>query len=345
MKGVPVFVLSLGCSVILSMTDALADAPIISQLPQGSSGNTASFTLEQRLQLLENKVQYYERSDVVLEMQHLREQVQTLQGQLEENAHSLQQLTRQQTEFYNDFDRRLAALNKSSNAASSTEIANNKPDKLQTTTAQPLTKIESVAPLAQAAPSSKTAASAVATPATSRITEHFSQPIAQIPLPATKPVVSYLPPSMPIMQPESKPAVSYATPPVANKPFSEANAQKDYDAAFRLIGQRKYPEAQQAMANFVTNYSQSRFAANAHYWLGELYLKNGDRNQAFAHFQTIKTTFAAHPKSADARYKLGMLKKVDGDASAAKAEFNAVVANYPGTAAAQLASVQLRQLA
>lgn len=328
MKGVHVFVLSLGCAILWGITDAFADAPIISQLSQGSSDTTASLTLEQRLQLLENKVQYYERSDVVLEMQHLREQVQMLQGQLEEHAHSLQQLTRQQTEFYSDFDRRLAALNKTTNVISNTEAASNKTAKLPLSAVQPLSKGESATQPAQTNKSATAAVSSAltlgATLPTPRIAEHFSQATT------TKPVVSYLAPSV----------VNTA----ASTLFSEAKAQKDYDAAFRLIGQRKYPEAQQAMADFVTNYPQSRYAANAHYWLGELYLKNGDRNQALAHFQTIKTTFATHPKSADARYKLGMLKKGDGDVSAARAEFNAVIANYQGTAAAQLASVQLGQL-
>jgi len=65
-------------------------------------------TLEQRLEYLERVVQGQARSDMVLEMQRLRQEVQQLRGELELQRHELESLESRQRELYLDLDQRLS---------------------------------------------------------------------------------------------------------------------------------------------------------------------------------------------------------------------------------------------
>ncbi len=122
------------------------------------------------------------------------------------------------------------------------------------------------------------------------------------------------------------------------------SAQKAYEQAFHLVSARKFAQATVAFQQFIQQYPNSRYAGNAHYWLGELDVQTGDRAKAQEEFKLVKNQFPDHNKVPDALLKLGILAKADGDIPQARGYFNELIKKYQGTTAAQLATLQLRRL-
>ena len=67
--------------------------------------------------------------------------------------------------------------------------------------------------------------------------------------------------------------------------------------------------------NFLSNYPFGRYAPNAHYWLGELYLvvEPPDPELARQNFKLLLDQYSADPKVPDALYKLGRVQFIKGN--------------------------------
>ena len=131
------------------------------------------------------------------------------------------------------------------------------------------------------------------------------------------------------------PAAAQATPAAAPASGSES---KDYESAVNLvIKEKNYAKAIPAFDTFIANYPNSALQPGAHYWLGQLQLNQGDREQAKAHFLTVAQKYKDSPKRPEAIYKLGVIAKADGDKEKANKFFQLVIKQYPNTSAAQLA--------
>lgn len=147
----------------------------------------------------------------------------------------------------------------------------------------------------------------------------------------------------------SESPVAQTTPPAAVTPSVAAVApatpapasgleNKDYEAAVNLvIKEKNYAKAIPAFDSFIASYPNSVLQPGAHYWLGQLQLNQGDREQAKAHFLTVAQKYKDSPKRPEAIYKLGVIAKADGDAEKANKFFQLVIKQYPNTSAAQLA--------
>ncbi len=147
--------------------------------------------------------------------------------------------------------------------------------------------------------------------------------------------------------PAAKKTVPVAVPvktPAANDQPNVAEEQQIYQTAYDLIKEKKYNEAVNTLQKMLQKYPSGQFAANAHYWLGELYGLLNKNDQSAEEFATVVKKYPDSPKVADAQLKLGLIYAGQFKWSAAKAAFKKVVSNYPGTASARLASEQLKQL-
>ena len=92
----------------------------------------------------------------------------------------------------------------------------------------------------------------------------------------------------------------------------ESAAQADYDRAYGLLKERKTRDAKVALRQFVSDHPSSTYSANAHYWLGELHLLDGELPQAEAQFLTVVEKFPANRKVSDATFKLGKVSHMLG---------------------------------
>lgn len=112
-----------------------------------------------------------------------------------------------------------------------------------------------------------------------------------------------------------------------------------YRAAYELVKGREFDDAVAAFHEFLSDYPFGRYAPNAHYWLGELYLvvEPPDPELARQNFKLLLDQYPADPKVPDALYKLGRVQFIKGNRQRSQEYLDEVIREYPSHAAAQLA--------
>lgn len=131
------------------------------------------------------------------------------------------------------------------------------------------------------------------------------------------------------------PAAGSGAPQVAEQP-GEGDA---YRAAYALVRGQEFDQAVQAFSTFLQNYPGGRYAPNAHYWLGELYLviDPADPEAARQSFMLLLNEYPENPKVPDALYKLGRVHFIKGNSVRSREYLDRVIREYPDSSAARLA--------
>jgi len=121
----------------------------------------------------------------------------------------------------------------------------------------------------------------------------------------------------------------------------EMGEQEAYQAAYGLVRERQFSAALTAFDAFLSEFPFGRFAPNAHYWLGELYLvvEPVDPEAARQNFQVLLDQYPNDRKVPDALYKLGRVHALKGNEERSREYLDRVIAEYgaDGHPAAQLA--------
>ncbi|WP_028388920.1 tol-pal system protein YbgF [Legionella fairfieldensis] len=138
-------------------------------------------------------------------------------------------------------------------------------------------------------------------------------------------------------KPINKPVISTSR----NNPADE---QISYLAAYDLVKNKRYDNALVAMQTFITQYPQGGYTANAHYWLGELYMVKNNYPKAIEHFDLVLKQFPSSSKAAACTLKIGYALAASGKANEARLRLQQVLKNYPDTPTAQLAAIKLESL-
>lgn len=129
---------------------------------------------------------------------------------------------------------------------------------------------------------------------------------------------------------------------------AESDPEKEklyYDASFDLIKARDFDNAEKAFNAFLRKYPNSQYAGNAQYWLGEVYLVQGNNlAEAGKAFAKVAQNYPEHNKVPDALYKLADVERRLGRADRARGIYQQVIEQYPSSSAAQLAKRDLSQL-
>ena len=136
----------------------------------------------------------------------------------------------------------------------------------------------------------------------------------------------------------ASPDVAVAAQPSAN---SDVAANAAYTSAYDLLKSKRFDEAYTALAKFVTNYPNSSYVANAHYWQGQISFHRSDLVAAQLSFQTVVDVFAKSNKRPQAVYKLGLIADKQGNTAEALKRFQQVVTEYPSSSVARLAKSKL----
>lgn len=121
--------------------------------------------------------------------------------------------------------------------------------------------------------------------------------------------------------------------------------QAAYQNAFNLLKKKDYVRAVPAFQNFVSKYSDSQYVANAHFWLGEIYLLQGQPDSAVTEYRKVISDYPKSDKVQMAKLKLGFAYNDQGNVSKAREQFRKVKKDYPRSTAATMADEQLKQLA
>lgn len=188
------------------------------------------------------------------------------------------------------------------------------------------------------------------------VTAANPQPIAEVPddtVPANSPAASKATTSSvpakktKVAADDKSAAKSKVKPDAAVKTDAQPNVaeeQQIYQTAYDLIKAKKYNEAITALQKMLQKYPSGQFAANAHYWLGELYGLLGKNDQSAVEFAAVVKNYPDSPKVSDAQLKLGLIYAAQFKWTDAKASFKKVINRYPGTASSRLAAEQLKQI-
>ena len=117
-----------------------------------------------------------------------------------------------------------------------------------------------------------------------------------------------------------------------------------YQNAFNLLTQQHYDKSESAFQDYLSHYPSGKYTANATYWLGEIYFSKKDNKNAEKEFQAVVNQFPQSSKIADTKLKLAIIHANMGKKSQAIQELNNIKKQYAGSAADQLATIQLQQL-
>jgi len=119
--------------------------------------------------------------------------------------------------------------------------------------------------------------------------------------------------------PSSTQANNTATPRPQASPQNNESERVSYEQALDLaLNKKDYKNAIAALNDLLVAYPNGRYAANAHYWLGELYVVDGKSQQARQWFSDLISKFPNHSKTPDGKYKLGKIYFDMGDKAQAK---------------------------
>lgn len=119
----------------------------------------------------------------------------------------------------------------------------------------------------------------------------------------------------------------------------EVGEKTAYTNAYELVKVRSFDEAVVAFNEFLSAYPLGRYAPNAHYWLGELYLvvTPAEPELARQNFKLLLDQYPEHSKVPDTLYKLGRVYFLKGNREQSRDYLDRVIAEHPSHPAAQYA--------
>ena len=128
---------------------------------------------------------------------------------------------------------------------------------------------------------------------------------------------------------------------------------QEYDEAFALFGQGRYPDAIDRFRGFLQNYPSSDYADNALFWIGECHFKLGDYERSVLSFEDVVKRYPEGNKVPDALYRQGIALLEIGRRNdeeeiyrpAAREIFERIVKQYPNSDRVPEAQRQLEKLA
>ncbi len=117
-----------------------------------------------------------------------------------------------------------------------------------------------------------------------------------------------------------------------------------YQTAFDALSKGSYDQAESAFNDYLNAFPNGSYVANAHYWLGEIYLNQHNKHKATMEFNTVINKYPKSDKVSDARLKLAAIQAKMGQVASAKKQLELIKQKHPGTTTAQLANIRLQQL-
>jgi tol-pal system protein YbgF len=159
----------------------------------------------------------------------------------------------------------------------------------------------------------------------------------------SEPTRQQIPAAAPPVRPEASGAAPAA--PAQAQALQIKNAeQTGFDAAVRLLQEKKYEAARKEFQAFVSRFPGSGLEESALYDIGECYFSEKRYEDAIKAYQQIIDKYPKGSKTASALLKQGIGWQNMGETTMARIVYTRLVEKYPGTAQAQAASKRLQQM-
>ena len=126
---------------------------------------------------------------------------------------------------------------------------------------------------------------------------------------------------------------------------SNLTENEAYDRAVNMVlKDKRYEQAIPEFQAFNQRYPNSSYAANAHYWLGQLLFNKGELTKARQEFDVVVSDYPDSSKRSDAMLKLAMVEQTENNQDKAIAVYKKLIAEYPNSSAAKLAQPRLKNI-
>ncbi len=127
-------------------------------------------------------------------------------------------------------------------------------------------------------------------------------------------------------------------------PVPRGDDRANYQAAFDLLKDGKYPEAATAFRQFLATFPNSQLSDNAQYWLGEAHYVTKHYPDALRAFRMVVEKYPDSRKLPDALLKIGYCNYELKNWGEARAALDQVVKQYSDTTAGRLARERLAKM-
>src|SRR5579864_3356543 len=142
----------------------------------------------------------------------------------------------------------------------------------------------------------------------------------------------------------TSPSGAPGVPDAQSGPPAGMSAEVLYTNAVRDQTTGKYDLAMQEFNDYLKYFSNTQFASNAQFYLGDIYYKRQDYPNALQAFDNVLERFPDGNKTADAHYMKGVVLMALGRNDSAAREFRDVYSSYPDTDLAAKAKARLKDL-
>ena len=230
----------------------------------------------------------------------IEDQMRTMTGQIEETSYKIEQLRQNLEKLQSDIEFRFSQLEGGSNPATPMSSSAAPPRTASApapTPPYPPQQSSLNAPLQLRPP-----------PGASANSQQLGTPpgtLGVIRVPEGQEVPG-APTSNPILGSNSPAAMTPQQTATTTASAGAGNAQDQYNAAFSLLRQARYEDAEQALRGFVQQHPKDTLAPAAQYWLGETFYVRKDYANAAATFADGYEKYPKSPKGPDFLLKLGM---------------------------------------
>ena len=120
--------------------------------------------------------------------------------------------------------------------------------------------------------------------------------------------------------------------------------QKLFDEATASLKKKDFAAATQGFLSFLQRFPGSGYTAQSYYFMGSIYLAEGDCKNAMPALQTVINRFPLSQRAPDAMLNLAICQDDLNDESAARDTLEALIKKYPASSAATNAKSRLGTL-
>lgn len=120
--------------------------------------------------------------------------------------------------------------------------------------------------------------------------------------------------------------------------------KRDYDAAMATFRKGEFATAQQVFVDFLTRYPKTGFRQSALFWLGNAQYATKDYKDALSSFRALVVSAPDHMRVPEAILAIANCQLELKDNKGARKTLDELVANHPGSEAAQAAKDRLARL-
>lgn len=119
---------------------------------------------------------------------------------------------------------------------------------------------------------------------------------------------------------------------------------RDFDAAMATFRKGEFAAAQSVLADFLIRHPKTGYRPSALFWLGNAQYASRDYKGALASFRALIASGSDHMRAPEAMLAIANCQLELKDAKGARRTLDELIANYPGTEAAQAAKDRLSRL-